>query len=137
MKILFLDFDGVLHPSIANANEFFSNIKIFDEGIRELPVKIVISSSWRFQYSINQLKKLLGPNIGTRVIDVTGDAHIGKYARFEEINTWIRSNECQEWVILDDSKFEFPENVENLILCDSRVGITREVMSQLNSLLNS
>ena len=133
MKTLFLDFDGVLHPSITT--DFFVKSELLQTALEGKKIQIVISSSWRFQYSLGEIRQFLGQEIGSRVIDTTGDAYIGKYARYEEIKKWVDSHQCIDWAILDDSRFEFPENLSNLILCDSRSGITEKVVDRLNSWL--
>ena len=133
MKTLFLDFDGVLHPSITS--EYFTKLDLMREGINGQPVEIVISSSWRFHHSLDELKNFLGPEIGKRVIATTGDAHIGKFARYQEIKKWVEINRCEKWAILDDSKFEFPDDLDNLILCDPRRGMTDSVVTKLRSWL--
>ena len=130
MKTLFLDFDGVLHPSIST--DFFSKIDILEQTIKNNAVAIVISSSWRFQYTLEELKNMLGPCIAAQVIGVTGDVHIGKFARYEEIMKWIHIHqECTDYSILDDSAYEFPKNLPNLILCDSRTGLDRQTSQRL------
>jgi hypothetical protein len=106
-KTLFLDFDGVLHPSISE--DFFTRNDLLWSAIQDTPPRIVVSSSWRFQHTLKQLKQLLGPDIGQHVIGTTGKALIGKHARFEEINHWIFLHRCASWIILDDSRYEFPE----------------------------
>lgn len=133
-KILFLDFDGVLHPSIST--EFFTRLDVLWSAIQHSPPQIVISSSWRFQHPTRKLKQFLGPNIGKHVIGTTGEAFIGKYARHEEIKQWIALDGCTDWAILDDSRFEFPENLPRLILCDARTGMTQEKADELKSWLD-
>jgi hypothetical protein len=132
-KILFLDFDGVLHPSFSE--NFFTRKDLLWSAIQNRPPRIVVSSSWRFQHTLKKLKQLLGPDIGQYVIGATGEAFIGKYARFEEINQWIHMHNCANWIILDDSRYEFPENLPYLLLCDARIGLTQNTADQLQAWL--
>ncbi len=130
-KILFLDFDGVLHPSIST--DFFTRLGVLWSAIQDSPTQIVISSSWRFQYPTSRLKQFLGPDIGKQLIGTTSEAFIGKHARHEEIKQWVALYGCTDWAILDDSRFEFPENLPRLNLCDARLGITQENADELKS----
>ena len=134
-KTLFLDFDGVLHPSIST--DFFTKVDLLWSAIQDSPPHIVISSSWRFRHTLKQLKQLLGPDIGKCVIGTTGDAFIGRYARNEEINQWISLHRCTNWIILDDSRFEFPENSPRLLLCNARTGLTDDIADKLKTWADS
>ena len=72
-KYLFLDFDGVLHPdrySLSNydpdrvfrSNEVFSQAPVLAGLITEFPCQIIISSSWRFTYNLEEMKEKLDRN---------------------------------------------------------------------------
>jgi hypothetical protein len=136
-KILFLDFDGVLHPSNYPQGSKFSRIQLLEEVLSVSFCEIVISSSWRFHYSIVDLKKILGNKIGSLIIGSTGDIFQSKYARYDEITEWIALHKICDWRALDDSKFEFPDNCENLILCDSSKGIESLQITTLQDWLQS
>jgi hypothetical protein len=56
-KILFLDFDGVLHPTHCKQGDEFSRLHLFEVLFLDSFCEIVVSSSWRFHHSINELKK--------------------------------------------------------------------------------
>jgi len=56
--ILFLDFDGVLHP-MNRATGVFSLLPHFEQVMRDYPgVDIVVSSTWRETYSIEELRSV-------------------------------------------------------------------------------
>ena len=87
-KYLFLDFDGVLHPdryslSSHDPDRVFKNNEIFNQApllaalITKFPCQIIISSSWRFIHSLDEMKQRLPKAISKNVIGVTGDAYIG------------------------------------------------------------
>ena len=117
--ILFLDFDGVLHPQYEDqpvpADVAFCHLPQFEAVIREFPaVEIVISSTWREQFSLANLRSRFSPDIASRIIGTTLLAKDQVTPRLVErreweIVTWLtvqgRSNE--PWIALDDAT---PEN---------------------------
>lgn len=135
-KIVFLDFDGVLHPSHFPEGSEFSKIPTLEELTSEYDFQIVISSSWRFHYSLAELKSKLGKKLGDIVIGTTGEACRSSLARFYEISEWLEFHHKYDWRALDDSKFEFPSDCRNLILCDSRTGISQSQIAELTKWLN-
>ena len=50
-KVLLLDFDGVVHPTLAQPSALFIHGARLAEVLSSYPVNIVISSSWRFHFS--------------------------------------------------------------------------------------
>lgn len=147
-KYLFLDFDGVLHPnrySLSNydpdrvftSNEIFSQAPVLAGLITEFPCQIIISSSWRFNYNIDEIKEKLPKAIAKNVVGVTGDAYIGPYPRYNEIKEYLisRNKSLYEWRALDDSKIEFPNGCNDLILCDPNTGITSKQIQELKKWL--
>ena len=136
-KILFLDFDGVLHPTHFKQGCEFSRLQLLEVLFLSSFCEIVISSSWRFHYSINELKQKLGNTVGNLVIGTTGEAHQSIYARYEEISEWLSFHKACDWRAVDDSRFEFPIQCQNLILCDSRTGIDHPEIARLSDWLRS
>ena len=57
---LFLDFDGVLHSMSGYRDQPFCRLPLLEEVLVNTDVDIVISSSWRFQYSLDELAGKLG-----------------------------------------------------------------------------
>lgn len=46
--ILFLDFDGVMHPDLCPRSEWFERLPMFERWLRgHDQIEVVISSSWR------------------------------------------------------------------------------------------
>jgi len=122
-KFLYLDFDGVLHPNFTHKGNLFCHIPKFEEAIQWADINVVISSSWRFQESPDWLTRLFSPSFRTNVVGFTGDAFIGKHARWNEITAHVKTNQVIDWMALDDAKNEFPDDCQNLILCDGKKGL--------------
>jgi hypothetical protein len=121
---LFLDFDGVLHPTLCKPDEYFCRLPFFEDCVHEKSLNIVISSSWRFHHTFNELISLFPRHLQGMIVGVTGKAVVGQHSRWNEILNYTNLNGTQNWKILDDSNFEFPSNTSQVILCDGAVGIT-------------
>ena len=139
MKILFLDFDGVLHPSSLDSGPLFSKASLLSMALYDIDLPIVISSSWRFTHSIKELKGKLPTEIAKKIIDVTGPAVIGKHPRYNEIINYLANQkDIADWRALDDSYWEFPSPCPQLIRCNSNTGINiREINAITDWLIKS
>jgi len=128
-RILFLDFDGVLHPNHASEEHYFVRLPVLEKALSAGDCNIVISSSWRFHHSFDAMKKRFPLPLRKRIVGCTGEAVIGRYARYREIQDYVLSHGGVDWRTLDDSAFEFPERCESLILCDGAFGIAQRQAS--------
>ena len=137
--MLFLDFDGVLHPSSLGVDPLFSKASLLSMALYDIDLPIVISSSWRFTHSLKELKGMLPSELAKKIIDVTGPAVIGKHPRYNEIVNYLNTQkEIADWRALDDSDWEFPSSCPQLIPCNSNTGINiREVNVICSWLLKS
>jgi len=138
-KYLFLDFDGVLHPSMCDSKKFLTNAPFLAALINEYPCQIVISSSWRFQYTLDEIKKMLPKAISNQVIDKTGDAFAGAYQRYNEIKFYLQvhGKSLADWKALDDTQNEFPPDCKNLILCSHITGLGQKQIMELKKWLQN
>lgn len=122
MRVLFLDFDGVLHagPNVEAATAHWCWLPALAQLLaRHEDVRIVVHSTWRYDYNVEELRELLG-RLGDRVISST-DAG----GRLESIEQWLADHpEVTAFRILDDAEREFYRLPEELILCDPARGIT-------------
>ena len=130
-KLLFLDFDGVLHPTHFAAEEPLSRVSLLEAVLVENAPQIVISSSWRFTHSLEKLQKMLPKTIVDLIIGTTGEPVIGKHPRYHEILTYIQSHGPCNWRALDDSYWEFPPNCQELIRCNPNTGIGQREIDNL------
>ncbi len=130
--LLFLDFDGVLHPTSGRPNDRFCRGELLGEALAGSRCAIVISSSWRHHYSLGELIEALPSSLRDRVIGATGDPHVGRWPRYNEIATYLRQvGGGAAWRALDDSWIEFPEACAQLIVCDPNVGFAGTQAAQL------
>ena len=142
--LLFLDFDGVLHPGSGTPGAMFTRAGSLVEAIEGFELRIVISSSWRFHYPAAKIFKALPDALVRRIVGTTGEAHIGRWARYEEVRNWLSLNEPSalanspaQWRALDDASFEFPPDCPELIACNPREGFGPRQAAELQSWLSA
>lgn len=141
--LLFLDFDGVLHPEAADmpipAEQVFCHLAALEQVLREFPqVIVVISSSWRETVEMSVLIGLFSEDIQPRIIGATptggpdpyGAGHI---SREDEIRVWLFAHGGieQVWVALDDLAHQIVLHRQRLVACDPRTGMDSRSFAQL------
>lgn len=138
-RVIFLDFDGVLHPprAIAGAKPplepheiqerwpaTFQHLGILADLLQEhSDIAVVVSSSWRIFLNDAQLGELLAP-ISRWYGGSVGNPQIG---RDVAIRAWLELNAITDYVVLDDKPKFFPGAAgawPTLILCESETGIS-------------
>ena len=118
---MFLDVDDVLHPYPPHSGlQRMCWVTHIAELVLPHPdVRVVIHSSWRYDYSVELLRQLLG-ELGPGLLGVTP---LGQ--RYESITKFLSKNEAiSDYRILDDMADEFPRDPvrAELILCAGRTG---------------
>ncbi len=143
LKIVFLDFDGVLNSLneiVFDKHAEFNRDAMgrLNDIVREANAKVVISSSWRVIHSIDELRQILkesgfqGEVIGVTPVfshqNAVGLADVGMI-RCREIQAWLDAHPhpVASFVCLDDLELEMlahchvkTEMEEGL--CDHHVG---------------
>lgn len=139
-RILFLDFDGVL-----NSDAFLLTVKnrdnpiallsrrkvaLLNKIVEETGAKVVISSHWRYEFTIGEIRSIL-EELGFKgqIIGIT--PIIMGMPRGYEIHGWLSGFPGKrEFVILDDQ-----DNMDflspHLIQTNSSVGLTDENVQQV------
>ncbi len=134
-KIIFLDFDGVLHP---DGVALFSQLPLFESYLSAMPeAEIVVSSTWREDHTLEELRQYFSPAFRDRISGVTpsidGGYDLG--GRQKEIQSYLTTEnlvglDC-DWVALDDIAIFFEDSCQNLVLTDSSKGFTEREGEQL------
>lgn len=124
MRVLFLDFDGVLHRAGDGQEDVgptFVWLPLLAAILVGHPdVVIAVHSTWRYQYTLKELRELL---VGLERNVVTT---VPRGPRREAIPWFLQMHpDVESHLILDDDAREFggtppPE----LVLCDSALGLT-------------
>jgi dsDNA-binding SOS-regulon protein len=139
-KVVFLDFDGVLHRLTTGT---FRKLPLFCEFLRQNEdVSIVISSTWRLQYPLEELREFFEADVRDQIIDVTPDLTVSAglialgATRCEEISNWLaRNRDVTRWAILDDESGLFKNHRDRLVLTDASEGLVPANLAALSALL--
>ncbi|MEZ4247684.1 MAG: HAD domain-containing protein [Polyangiales bacterium] len=143
VRVLFLDFDGVL-----NSDRFDAEAPPAPEGegwwgpsaldpralerlrvlVRRAGCQVVVSSTWRLNHSREALSALLG----LVVADITPRLHRTpdgvRQTRGDEIRAWLEAHpEVSTWVAVDDDIVD----VAFFVRTDAAVGLTDEDVERL------
>jgi hypothetical protein len=169
MKIIFLDFDGVLNSEIFAAenkidkdsgqeigtyphNQFDNRcIKLLNNITSATGAKIVISSSWRKNRTLEELQ-LLCKQIGIKA-EVIGKTPYLSYSNHKktvprgcEILAWLQMNEgllgCEihkyrKYVIIDDESDMLFWQRENFFKTDAYCGLSPSLAYRITNFLTS
>lgn len=139
--IIFIDFDGVLHPirCVGGIDEpLFSRASALWEILRVCPdVEVVFSTTWRDLYKLDEMVTLVtqggGEDLAHRFVGATPNLEAeGFYGRRDvEIQSWLNTHApAARWLALDDIPELFAGgegeagSYANLHLVDSRTGLT-------------
>jgi hypothetical protein len=114
--------------------------------LRDFPkVRIVISSTWREIFNLDELRTYFSADIATRIIGVTpvnGVAN-GSYTPFRregEILEWLEAagfEPSSDWIALDDAAWQFNLYRKSLILCKSYIGFDDAAAESLRRALSA
>ena len=152
MKIIFLDFDGVLNsfrydkirlPSEGNIDK--TRLPLLKEIIDKTGAKIVLTTSWRkhwnkdFSLCSDTGKDFLKDfsQFGIEIFDKTEDFGINK--RFEEITSWLNNHkDVESFVILDDIASGWGKLSDNVVNTNFRIlrGLEKKHVDKAIEILN-
>ena len=126
--ILFLDFDGVLHPDQAymtnggvvlrcDGHNLFEHADLLADLLDPYPhVKIVLSTSWVPQLGFNAAKARLPDRLQAKIIGATFDADREekifwqRYPRHAQIDTYVKRHRLTDWIEIDDDDDQWPDD---------------------------
>ena len=135
--ILFLDFDGVLHPfPMGPSDKPFSAILPLWSILEASPsLSVVITSTWREKHAFEDLVALLVARGGERFFDrflgttpiLESSTDYEPGIRQREIESWLADNAPPNtpYLILDDIEEYFDANCKNLYLVDGTTGLRK------------
>lgn len=154
--IIFLDFDGVLHPEDTNSkNLLLCRLPLIEEVLREFPrAEIVISSTWRLNWrdqsvATLEMRKYFSPDMAPRVVGVTPNyIYLDRktapdglylYQRHWECETWLRAHRPPgtPWLALDDRAYWFRPFCENLMEFERNTAFTPDHSDELRARLKA
>ncbi len=158
--ILFLDFDGVLHPDAvylrlngeielrAPGELFMWAPQLIDALAEHRDIRIVLSTSWARNLGFHAARKALPAELRQRVIGATWHSAMGRgwpdyipwddQTRFEQIAAWLARRPGQSsWLAIDDDAQGWPDYLrERLVQTDAMRGLSApEALAELNEKL--
>jgi len=142
VQILFLDFDGVLHPEFCHESKHFSCLPLLEAVLRQVPAyDVVITSTWRHQYPIENLRSHFSADIAPRVVGSTPkfsqltDVPDGllSFEREAECNAWLRFNDRSmfPWLAIDDRPWLYRPFNQSVFLVNGKTGLTAPIAETL------
>jgi len=143
---IFLDIDGVLvkeDPPGAEIN-LHEDLMKFDEDClntfervirRYENSKIVISSSWIEIFAIEAIKTLFSNEVAEKIMGATPRLnHPLKYFRYHEVLDYLKQNEAEPWVAIDDIAEHFPPDAP-VIVTNPYIGFDKNAADKLEYFL--
>jgi len=141
--ILFLDFDGVLHPELPGRPDDFSSRPHLWEILRACPgVEVVFATAWRELHSFDELVVFAtqggGEDLAHRFIGATPVMQDVQYRREAECRQWLADSGQQgrPWLALEDFDSYFSPACPTLYMVDYRTGLTEPDVAMLIARLN-
>lgn len=131
MKVIFLDFDGVITTPLRwkmNAK----NIRCVKKIVDNTGAKIVVSSSWRYKTLDETKKHILKwkrrcPHNKSVfwLVDNIYDQTSFAGSRGDEIQSWLDNHEVEDYVIIDDEGTMLDSQLFHFVqICNWEYGIT-------------
>jgi hypothetical protein len=155
-SIIFLDIDGVLNTANYLKRQKIESGKATNKLWDPTACKhismlcehyeagIVITSSWRHEYDIEQLQEFFGSNnISPRFIKDVTDSYApqqdeNNYCRGHEVKYWLQqnSNQATSYVIIDDEARFLEVQQDHLVRVDKEKGFsTKEAVTKASNIL--
>ena len=148
MKVIFLDFDGVITTPSSKWNISIELVKRVKKICDATGAKLVISSTWQHGNSAKEwleegvlmksYKGWLKKFFVDYTYDVTGrHAWNGSTARGAEIKAWlVKHSEVDNYVIIDDEYVCLESQVCYFVLTNPHDGITEDIADRVIAILN-
>ena len=150
--ILFLDYDGVLHPDSAylikgrpvlkSEGDLFMWAPLLIEALSgNLHVQIVLSTSWARQFGFSRARRWLPAEIKHRVIGATWHSQMGRHQeaehrlgstwwdevdRYQQIKRYVTRAELgNDWLAIDDQPGNWAaRDLDKLVHVDGETGLS-------------
>jgi hypothetical protein len=143
-ELVYLDFDGVLHPDAvwfdretknvslrAPGHQLFESIAVFEEAIAPYPsVQIVLTTSWVSTFGLAHTIQCLPETLQNRVIGATYDPTdpnawlFDRLTRYDAIVQDVARRRPRCWLAVDDDGLAWPHNErDSLLLVPSAMGL--------------
>lgn len=146
MPVMFLDFDGVLHPEFCNATKHFECERHLASALIGNDVELVVSSTWRLGRTLCEIKELFSDPIANLIVGTTTryselpeiSGSCAPFERETECVAWMSANRppWTRWIAADDRPWLFRPFCRNLFLVDGKRGLDEKSSKLLRARLN-
>lgn len=143
LKLVSLDFDGVLHPSTDISDFHGSGLplaayvqtrphllrwaRLLEDALKGSTCEVVVHSSWREKLQDSEIRDLLAPSgLGRRFIGTSPKGVLREKSILDVIR--IMGIPHEDLMILDDAHGEFEVLAARLVACNPLVGINDPVL---------
>jgi hypothetical protein len=146
-QVLFLDFDGVLHPDAVYRTRYGLELRaegqllmhapILIEILSDFPqVQICLSTSWCRLLGYRRARAALPQVLQARTVSGTWHSRMPRaplhgfdlYTRYEQIRAAVSRAGLTRWIALDDDPdHSWPDHDQRLVRCDPDLGLSAAV----------
>ncbi len=141
LKILFLDYDGPMHPDevyrtknsgivlFADGHNLFEHAPLLAELLEpHQDVKIVLSTSWVRVIGFDRAKERLPAALQERIVGATYHKSMKEWfdqlSRYKQILGHVGRHKLNDWIALDNDPIGWPaDQMDRLVLCDDWGGL--------------
>ncbi len=129
LQVLYLDFDGVLHPSDVRryrapptirvevlGHALFESCDVLERALKPYPeVRIVLSTTWVRVLGFGRARDYLSPDLKARVIGATfhtryhRQEEFSAQSRFLQIIEDVSRRKPAAWLAIDDDSYGWPD----------------------------
>ena len=152
-RVVFLDFDGVLHPDnvfdsrqglfLVGPGTLFMWMPLLEAALAPYPdVKIILSTSWIPSQGFDVAIARLSESLRNRVVGATFSPGMDSYAfyrlgRCQQILDSAASHRLDHWIAIDDDIWDWSEHIaDRLVATKGKTGLSDPtVMTRLGVLL--
>lgn len=131
--LVFCDFDGVLRresaPKYQLEADLVANLAQFVADLESKGdiVEIVIASTWRTAFSLDELRSHFPIELRLKIVGTTPTLNLRQdieHPRYLEIRAYLKKHnrEGVEWLAIDDQATLFPPGLDRLLVCDPEQG---------------
>lgn len=142
--IMFLDFDGVLHPNPNEGHAFSCVENLWTILRRHEEIQVVFSTGWRFEHYLDELRELVsaggGEDLAERFIDATPPLRHRDEAgsREKDCRAWLEAQTHDgPWLALDDMPSLFQPDSANLYAVNPKRGLMHYDVERIGSRIRS
>jgi len=152
MKVIFLDFDGVITTYVSSWTLVPEKMDLVKKIIDATGAKIVISSAWRRKTLEDTFRFITDPNnhyVGSNPFSLceyvvgqtdrlySENRFSGHVRRGDEIQKWINEHDVENYIILDDEDDFLLNQYTHFVHTNLEIGITQDDVDKAIEILSN